>query len=77
MELQKIVAETDFDHNKDREEFGCDDRIVYLDRFNDVENQDMLAITFKLRCGKDSSISLVLPYEEFTEKVASLTTLEP
>ena len=74
MEFQKIVTEVDFNWPEDKEEFGCDDRVVSLNRFNDEENQDVLGITFKLGRKEDDSISLVLPYKEFAEKLGTLTT---
>lgn len=76
MEFQKIVTEVGFNYPGDNEEFGRGDRIVSLNRFNDEANQDVLGITFKLGRKEDDSISLVLPYREFVEKVTSLTTIE-
>lgn len=74
MESQKIVAEVDFNRDEDKEEFGCNDRIVSLIRFIDEEGQDVLGLTFHLGRKEDDTMNLVVPYTEFRGKIVVLTT---
>ncbi|HUV46276.1 MAG TPA: hypothetical protein VMW45_04335 [Dehalococcoidia bacterium] len=76
MEIQKIVAEVDFNYDQDKKRFGMGDKIVHLNRFTNEEGQEVLGITFELGVKEDDTMNLILPYKEFAEKVGSLT-IEP
>ena len=76
MEFQKIVGEIDFNYDDDKVEFKTDDRIVRLNRFFNEEGQDTLAIIFNLGRKEDDSMGLMLPYEEFGDKIRVLVPIK-
>lgn len=68
-QVYEIVAEVDFNYDKDTQKFGRGDRIVRLNCFVDEDKQPTVGITFNLGAKADDTVSLCLPLDEFMVKL--------
>ena len=72
-DYQKVIAEVSFNYPADGEEFGEEARIIGINRFVD-NGEGLIRFSFSLgrRTDGEDTMSLVLPYAEFMEKILEL-----